>query len=43
MDFRDFIADLSLRGFSPETIKAYKSDLEFFGSYLEDQIGRAHV
>ena len=37
MDFSDFIVDLSLRGFSPETIKAYKSDLEFFGSYLEDR------
>ena len=37
MDFTDFIADLSLHGLSSQTVKAYKSDLEFFGKYLDSR------
>jgi site-specific recombinase XerC len=37
MDFSDFIADLSLRELSAQTVKAYQSDLEFFGNYLDNR------
>jgi site-specific recombinase XerD len=38
MDINDFISDLSLRGgISPQTVKAYKADLSFFGTYLKDR------
>ncbi len=37
MDINDFITDLSLRGYSPQTIKAYKADLSFFACYLKDR------
>ena len=37
MEFDDFIATRAMRGFSPQTIKAYKSDLRLFGSYLESR------
>jgi integrase/recombinase XerD len=37
MEFSSFIADLELHEKSPQTIKAYKSDLKFFGKYLDDR------
>ena len=37
MDIKSFVADLSLRGLSAETVKAYKSDLEFFRDYLANR------